>query len=309
MNVKNNNLSKIKVSVIIPFYNRVDWVIKALNSALKQTHENIEIILIDDGSTENISRILKIKKEDKRIIYFRNKKNYGAANSRNKGLKISTGAYISFLDSDDIYLPNKIAEQLNYMVKKNYLFTHCSYQTFVKEKITSHNQTGLIDYNFPKIISNCAIATPTVMIKKKFISSFLHLFPDKMRIGEDVCAWINLSKKCTLKGLNKELVLIRKHNKSASENNKKQLEGLKNIFDYVFNNHLDSTSVSELEKLNTSMFFYLNEIYNQKINVSTNLDNNIKLINFKNLLKYKKNIKSYINNLYVKLIKFIEKYL
>ncbi|EGP5645247.1 glycosyltransferase family 2 protein, partial [Enterococcus faecium] len=109
--MKNN----ILVSVIIPFYNQKFWLEQAVDSVLKQTHQFFEIIVVNDGSLESIE---DIDNKDKRIRVIE-KKNGGPASARNLGMKLSNGKYIAFLDSDDIWLPNKLEVQLNFMIDNN----------------------------------------------------------------------------------------------------------------------------------------------------------------------------------------------
>lgn len=100
------------VSVIIPTYNRAALVLKAVQSVLEQTYQNFEIIVVDDGSIDNTEELVRNFKDD-RIRYIRFNENQGAPFARNKGVKIAKGEYISFLDSDDYYLPNKLALQID----------------------------------------------------------------------------------------------------------------------------------------------------------------------------------------------------
>ncbi len=100
-----------KVSCIIPTMNRQAMLEKALNSALNQTHENIEIIVVDDSGARTSEPV--VNKYDGRVKYFANQENQGACYCRNKGIKESTGDFVAFLDDDDVWLPNKIEEQLS----------------------------------------------------------------------------------------------------------------------------------------------------------------------------------------------------
>jgi glycosyltransferase involved in cell wall biosynthesis len=104
----------MKVSVIIPTYNRENFVCEAIESVLQQTMTDIEVIVVDDGSTDRTREILKPYKETIRYIYT---KNGGPAHARNVGLKNAKGEYIAFLDSDDLYYPYKIELQSKFLDK------------------------------------------------------------------------------------------------------------------------------------------------------------------------------------------------
>lgn len=103
---------KQKFSIIMPAYNAQSFIAASIKSALAQSHENLELIIIDDcSSDETLGIINKYKAEDSRVKLIRNAKNIGVAESRNRGLAESNGDFISFLDSDDIWYPDKLEKQ------------------------------------------------------------------------------------------------------------------------------------------------------------------------------------------------------
>jgi len=111
-----------KVSVIIPTYKRSDFLQRAIDSILSQTYTNIEVIVVDDNTPDSNYRLETERKMMKyrnysNVIYIKNQSNLGGALARNEGIFKACGDYITFLDDDDIYLPNKIATQVEYMVQ------------------------------------------------------------------------------------------------------------------------------------------------------------------------------------------------
>ena len=122
---KSNNISlKDKISVIIPTYNREETIIDSINSVLKQTYHNLEIIIIDDGSTDNTESLISNLNDD-RIKYIKLNENKGASFARNEGIKIASGKYITFQDSDDLYHLDKIERQYKNLIKKKSDFDFC----------------------------------------------------------------------------------------------------------------------------------------------------------------------------------------
>lgn len=112
-------MNKPLVSIIIPNYNRAHLLKDVINSVVKQTYKNIEIIVVDDASTDNSINILKeIQKNNKKLTIKRLEKNSGANICRNKGVELSNGEYISFLDSDDYFKKDKIEKQISVFTEK-----------------------------------------------------------------------------------------------------------------------------------------------------------------------------------------------
>ena len=119
----------VLVSVIVPTFCQTELLHKAIASLISQSYKNLEIIVIDDNDDETF----KIGNEkylsslnDERIVYIRNSENIGSAKSRNKGLSIAKGKYVTFLDDDDYYSPDKIEIQLNETIKNGYKVSICN---------------------------------------------------------------------------------------------------------------------------------------------------------------------------------------
>ena len=119
----NQHPEKPLVSVVIPTYNRAGFLPDAIGSVLAQSYANIEIIVIDDGSTDNTRSVLQ-PFEDK--IRYLTSNHVGAAHARNMGMMAAKGKYIAFLDSDDQYLPGKLALQIEFLEKNPELKVVCS---------------------------------------------------------------------------------------------------------------------------------------------------------------------------------------
>ena len=116
------------VSVIMPSYNTASYISDSIKSVLAQTYSNWELIIVDDCSTDNTDAIVAEFLSDKRIRYYKNPYNSGAAQSRNRALREAKGRYIAFLDSDDLWLPEKLEKQIRFMQKNGFYFTYSCYE-------------------------------------------------------------------------------------------------------------------------------------------------------------------------------------
>jgi len=225
-------LNATKISVVIPFYNRVGWTVEAIRSVLRQTHQNFEILLIDDGSTDDLTSLFNFTITDPRIKYIR-QDNAGPAVARNYGIKLATGRYIAFLDSDDFFLPEKLAAQLRYMEENRFLVSHTSYLRLDLElnplgAVSAAYFSGDI---FPRVISSCPIAMPTVMASAELLKK--NFFPEYLHIGEDVCLWITLASKCEWGAIETPLSSVRVGPSTAACDPRKQCLGLVGIAHFV----------------------------------------------------------------------------
>jgi len=142
-----------KVSVIIPAYNSSKYISLCLNSVISQNYNNIEIIVVDDGSEDNtIAKVNEIiDKNPEKEIHLINQKNYGAGVARNKGIELSKGAYIQFLDADDVISNNKIYNQLRCNDNDKYTVLSCSWDRFTNNisEASFPNRILFKDYKAP----------------------------------------------------------------------------------------------------------------------------------------------------------------
>ncbi len=159
----------IKVSVIIPTYNRSDLLERALKSVINQTIKNIEILVVDDCSTDNTSKLIKqYQNKDKRIKYLKNKKNEGGGGSvtRNQAIKKAQGKYIAFLDDDDEWLPTKLEKQIPFVNKFSVIGTE---KIFEEKKITENNKEKIFSIkkiNIEDALSGRLHISPSTLLTK-----------------------------------------------------------------------------------------------------------------------------------------------
>ncbi len=208
-----------KVSVIIPVYNSSKHIIECLDSVIKQTFKNLEIILVDDNSTDNSLDIIKSYK-DKRIKIIELKENVGAARSRNKGVEVATGDYICFIDSDDFWKLNKIEKQVRFINNKEFIYAGYSYY----KKGRTHNVKVPKQINYNESLKNTTIFTSTVMFNMNKLTKEDIYMPDIKR-GQDQATWWKVLKKgINAYGIDEVLAFYRVGEKSLSSNKLKALK-------------------------------------------------------------------------------------
>jgi len=209
------------VSVIIPFRNRLPWVVESIGSVTGQTFGDFEIILVDDGSDSDLEEIMSLT--DTRIRYLRQDKK-GAAAARNHGIEHARGRYIAFLDSDDLFLPHKLETQCLFMEEHPSVgLSHTAYFRINEnaDLIDLVQTVSNSDDVYPDIVCGCCIATPTVMIRTKVLTN--HRFNESLQYGEDVLLWIQLARTEEIAVIKTPLSKIRIHGANAIFDNDRQL--------------------------------------------------------------------------------------
>ena len=179
------------ISVIIPYFKKKEYIISSINSVLNQTYKNLEIIIIyDDSNKEDLNLLKKIKKKDKRIKIYINKKNLGAGRSRNKGIKLSKGIFVAFLDSDDLWKKNKLKKQIFFMKKNGINASHTSY-TIINSNNKIVGSRNAKDMSYKLLLKSCDIGLSTVVLKKEIITSKIKFANIKTK--EDYVLWLKIT--------------------------------------------------------------------------------------------------------------------
>ncbi len=201
------------VSIIMPSYNTGKFIQETIDSVINQTYDNWELIIVDDCSSDNTDEIVKSIKDD-RIFYLKNKKNSGAAVSRNKALKMAKGKWIAFLDSDDLWKKDKLEKQIKFMKNNNYHFSYTNYIEIDEEsKPNGKRITGPKRITEKGMTNYCWPGCLTVMYDAEKIGL---IQIEDIKKNNDYAMWLKISKKVDCYLLNEELAMYRKRNGSIS---------------------------------------------------------------------------------------------
>jgi glycosyltransferase involved in cell wall biosynthesis len=186
------------VSVIIPTYNRAFIVKQSVDSVLQQTFGDYEIIVVDDGSTDNTGDVLK-PYGDK--IHYDYKKNGGISSARNRGLEIAAGDYIAFLDSDDFWKPEKLEKQMAFFREHpeyGMVATRCLTNTvdrnFTTVSINKRRRYGKSGWVYKNLFYRNFIRTSSVVVKKECFEQ-LGVFDESLPRCEEIDMWLRIAKK------------------------------------------------------------------------------------------------------------------
>lgn len=214
-----------KISVIMPAYNASKYIGKAIISVIKQNYSNLELIIIDDCSSDNTSEIIQqFQKNYENIVYIKMENNSGVAKTRNKGLSIASGQYIAFLDSDDVWLEDKLTKQINiFKENKGIPFTYTAINIInEKDEIVKKAKKIKTKATYKILLRNTYVATSTVIIDREVTGDFL--MPLR-KSAEDYSLWLMLLKNFGMaKGINEALVNYRKTENSLSANKMKEIK-------------------------------------------------------------------------------------
>lgn len=187
------------VSVIIPTYNRANLIGKAIKSVLNQTYQDFEIIVIDDGSTDNTEDVIR-SFPDKRVKYIKKYKNKGISVARNIGIKVARGKYIALLDSDDEWLPEKLDKQINILKSESpevgVVYSNALYIDENGKNINRklRNSKKVEGYIYEDLLGKYCVGPPSTFLIKKECFNRVGLFDDLLSGQEDWDMWIRIAK-------------------------------------------------------------------------------------------------------------------
>ena len=208
------------VSIVTPVYNAERFIEQTIQSVLAQTYTDWELLLIDDCSTDNSGNIIqRYAEQDERIKYHRLQVNSGAAVARNTAIGLAQGEYLAFLDSDDLWVSNKLERQLSYMKANNAAFVFARIRMIDRQgNILKENVPIPSMVNYKTLLKRTVIATSTVLLDRKRTGNFA--MPLR-RGGQDYATWLLILRKIDFAyGLDECLVEYRVSDNSLSSKKK-----------------------------------------------------------------------------------------
>lgn len=198
-----------RVSVIIPFYNGVEWLGEAVQSILDQTYKNVEIIVVNDGSPEDVRPFLD---RFGNKIEYRYQENQGPAVARNLAMSIATGDYLAYEDADDIWLPTKLEKQIGFMEKNGFAWSHTGFYYWWPETGRMKLVGNQYDYDdlSQQMFVSFKMVTPSVVVHRRTMEEHPEInFPPEMRKGQDTAYFSMLAKFYKVALIQEPLVKIR----------------------------------------------------------------------------------------------------
>lgn len=213
-----------RVSVVIPTYNSAATVKEAIESVLAQTYSNFEVVVIDDGSTDETPSVMR--QFGARIRSFR-QENQGVSAARNTGIQRSRGEYVAFLDSDDLWLPEKLAEQISWLeADPNLGLVYCDWAVVSGEAVLQNSYLedlpGASGYVFDELIQSGAgfILTSGVVVRRSCLDD-VGDFDKSLAIVQDCDLWLRISYRWKVRLVDKRLFTKRNWDGSLSSNLRK----------------------------------------------------------------------------------------
>lgn len=221
------------VSVIVPVYNAEKFIREAMDSVRAQTYESWELLLVEDGSSDGSVDVITdyiAEMQETRIRLIRQPTNQGAARARNRGVREAAGRYIAYLDADDLWMPEKLEHEIQFMEKKNAAFAFTGYE-FADEHGVGLGKVVRVPETlvYQQALSNTTIFTTTVMFDTTKISKELLEMPQIK--SEDTALWWQILRTgYTAYGLDENLVRYRRAGRTLSSNKLKAIQRIWNLY-------------------------------------------------------------------------------
>lgn len=235
-----------KVSIVIPFYN-CPFIGQAIRSALNQSYKNIEVIVVNDGSTKHTDKVTPYLSK---VRYFE-KGNGGTASALNKGIKHMSGKYFAWLSSDDVFMTDKIKKQIEYMKQSHVMVSHTAY-TLINERNQVISRPIQFSFNsrlsFLKMLKKQCPINGSSVIMDKTIFNQVGLFDESLKFTQDYDMWMRVAAICEFGYLNVPLIKYRVHSGMGSYQFGSELKKEKHKIKKRYNKVLDNLIMQERKR-------------------------------------------------------------
>lgn len=247
-----------KISIVLPTYNGSRYIRQSIESCLNQTYNNIELIIVDDCSSDNTPDIIRAY-TDERIKYIKHKTNMGLPGALNTGFTNSSGEYLTWTSDDNFYTNDAIKKMSTYLKNKNCDFVYCNYYALQNDDMAN---AKLMELPEQKVLTegNCLGAC---FLYTRKVWETVGEFDPKMIFAEDYDYWVRVSKKFTIRHCNEPLYFYRFHKKSLTYSKVKEVKVMTLLirFKYDVIDILDTRRLIEVLMLSRSDKFYkLNQL-------------------------------------------------
>lgn len=229
------------VSVIIPAFNRVQLLYRSVSSALGQTHRGLEVIVVDDGSIEDVKGALS-GFHDPRLSYHRRDENLGVSAARNHGISLSKGRYIAFLDSDDDWRDSKVEAQLARLRLKGPEYRVCYTRSARVDDVTG-DVVGCSKYEkegdpLDDLLYQTRMATSSLMVERDLLMS-IHGFDERMHWGEDWDLYLRLAQHSPFAYVDEPLTRYHVHSQGQTSAKTEKNPVIAESLSILYQKHLD----------------------------------------------------------------------
>lgn len=238
-----------KVSVIIPTYNCASFINEAIESIINQSYQDLEVIVIDDGSNDDTDKVLKPYMNRIKYIYQENK---GVAIARNVGIRAAKGEYIAFLDSDDIWYPEKLKIQTEILDShQNVGLVYSDVNIFggkVKTSVLKDKNKAILSGKIfdSLLLGKFYICCSSVIFRKSYIEK-VGLFDESLKTCEDLDMWLRITRECDAIFIDNPLVQYRSHSANITKNMQQMYADKYYVLNKIFSNLLLSKRIQALK--------------------------------------------------------------
>lgn len=289
------------VTVFIPVFNAENYILESLKSILDQTYKNLEILIIDDGSTDNTVKIIN-SLNDSRIRLLRNSENKGIPYTRNRGLRQANGKYLAIMDADDISYPDRIKKQVEFMEKNPEIDVAASYYKIIGGRFKKTFKPKFIKKEELKIdlLFANSIGNPTSIIRMETIKRHNLCYNENYFVSQDYGMWIEISKIGNLVIIPEVLLKYRfGHDNISKKSEEKKWKKRKKIIDSIHKDLLDYYGFN----LNDEELETFNNFFSERPEITVDskvLRNLPDVIN--KLIEYNKKNSIFDNDMFIKIL-------